>query len=273
MEAVKLLINKQNPYNVEEHIPEIYDQVETTREDVKLIQELLANYNCKNVLEPFCGTGRILLPIARMGRRVTGMDGAKMMLNRLEKKFADEPEKLTKNVVLIHAELMDYSWPSEFDAVILGGNFFFEFATLEEQQKILTKAYHSVRKGGYIFLSSDIIEGELPEHWCRLNVESSAFPSGKCRDGVELKAYSKPVYVDKANKIWKAERRLEVYDDNQIIKEYRWEIQKHPIGYGEILEMIKGLDLKILETWGDIKNRKPYNNGDDKVALWLWKKE
>jgi len=272
LEAVNLIINKQNPYDVEEHIAEIYDREETTVEDVELITELLIRHQCRNVLEPFCGTGRILLPIAKLGVTIVGMDGAKMMLNRLEEKLDAEPESVKNNVSIIHSELMSYSWPAGFDAVILGGNFFFEFASLEEQQKILNKAYHSVKKGGYIFISSDSIEKELPDYWCNVGVENRAFPSGVCKDGAELKAYSKPVYVDRTKKIWKAERRLEVYENNKLTKEYSWEIQKHPIGYSEIIDMINMFDLEIIESWGDIKTRKPFSTGDDKAALWLRKK-
>ena len=257
---------------MEEHIAEIYDQEETTVEDVELIMELLKLHQCKNVLEPFCGTGRILLPIARSGVAITGMDGAKMMLNRLQEKLKEETDMVKNSVSVIHAELMSYTWPRGFDAVILGGNFFFEFATLEEQQRILRKAYQSVKNGGFIFISSDSIEKEMPDHWCNVNVENRAFPSGICEDGIELKAYSKPVYVDKANKIWKAERRLEVYQNNKLTKEYTWEIQKYPIGYSEIVDMISRLDLEIIETWGDIKTRKPFSTGDDKATLWLRKK-
>ncbi len=271
VEAMKLIINKQNPYDVEEHIAEIYDQVETTVEDVELIMELLREHQCENVLEPFCGTGRILLPIAKEGVAITGMDGANMMLNRLRKKLGKENDRVEKRISLIHAELMSYNWPRGFDAVILGGNFFFEFATLDEQQKILRKAYHSVKKGGYIFISSDIIEKELPDFWCNVNVENRAFPSGVCKDGMELKAYSKPVYVDRVNKIWKAHRRLEVYKNNKLTKEYTWEIQKYPIGYSEILDMIKQLDMEIMEAWGDVKSRKSFSPGDDKATLWLRK--
>lgn len=270
-EAIKLLINKQNPYDVEEHIAEIYDREETTTEDVELILELLEKHQCKNVLEPFCGTGRILLPIAQKGMKITGIDASQGMLDRLNKKLKEKSESVKKNVSVSHAELVSYTWPSGFDAVILGGNCFFEFGSLAEQQEILTKAYESVKPGGYIFISSDSIEGELPDYWCNVGEENPAFPSGICKDGVELRGYSKPVYVDKTNKIWKAHRRLEVFKNNKLTEEYHWKIQKYPIGYSEILEMIHQLDLEIIDTWGDIKLRKPFKTGDVKAAFWLRK--
>ncbi len=265
------MINKQNPYDVEEHIAEIYDREETTVVDVELIVDLLEEHQCKNVLEPFCGTGRILLPIAEKGMKVTGMDGAKVMLNRLEEKLKEKPERVKEKVSTIHAELLSYNWPKGFDAVVLGGNCFFEFGSIEEQKKVLKKAYESVKEGGYIFISSDSIENELPDYWCGVNEENPAFPSGVCEDGVELKAYSKPVFVDKANKIWRAERRLEVYESNLLKNEYRWEIQKHPIGYSEIIEMVNQLDLEVLETWGDIRKKREFRPGDEKVAMWIRK--
>jgi len=82
-----LSINKENPYNIEAHIPEIYDDLVTETHDVNFIIELLSECKCKNILEPFCGTGRILLPLVKKGFSVTGIDGSEVMLNQLQNKI------------------------------------------------------------------------------------------------------------------------------------------------------------------------------------------
>lgn len=265
-------INKQNPYDIEPHIAEIYDDMVMPSHDVDSIIELLSQYECKNILEPFCGTGRILIPIAEKGFEVTGIDGAEVMLNKLRSKIDAKSSDIRNRIKTMKADLTEYTWPTGYDAIILGGNCFFELAELEEQEKILQKAYDSVKEGGYIFIDNDSIEDELPDSWCNINVENLAFPSCKCKDGIELKAYTKPIYVDKKNKIWKAQRRLEVYKDNEMIDEYVWEQQKHPIGYSEIMTMIDKLGLSIINVWSGTKERKEYTTGDSRATFWLQKK-
>ena len=43
------------------------------------------------VLELGCGTGRVLLPLARAGHTVVGLDGSPQMLARCKTKLRDEP--------------------------------------------------------------------------------------------------------------------------------------------------------------------------------------
>lgn len=271
MREYKLGINKKNPYDVEFHIAELYDNQESSSHDVDLIIELLSQYECNNILEPFCGTGRILLPIAEKGFRVTGIDSSKVMLNQLKNKIEAKPSQVRNRIEVIRADLTECTWPKGYDAIILGGNCFFELAELREQERVLQKAYDSVRKGGYIFIDNDNIENELPDSWCNMNVENKLFPSGVCKDGIELRGYSKPTYVDKKNKIWKAQRRLEVYKDNEMTEEYVWEQQKHPIGYSEIMDMVKKLNLSVINVWAGTKERKNFTPDSCRATFWLQK--
>jgi SAM-dependent methyltransferase len=69
-------------YDIEPHIAEIYDQSETYTDDVKLIRKLINGRGPLRILEPFCGTGRILIPLALDGHETVGLDQAKGMLSR-----------------------------------------------------------------------------------------------------------------------------------------------------------------------------------------------
>src|SRR3972149_2266514 len=91
-----------NMYDVEPHIAEIYDQSETYADDVALIRRLIGPLphpaHCKDqqwrgrkhlrILEPFCGTGRILIPLAEDGHTLVGLDQAGGMLARAASKLA-----------------------------------------------------------------------------------------------------------------------------------------------------------------------------------------
>jgi SAM-dependent methyltransferase len=74
-------------------LPELYDLCETREGDVRLLRDWIASQaegGCWRVLEPFCGTGRVLLPLARDGHEVTGIEVAEGMLRRLRSRLDDE---------------------------------------------------------------------------------------------------------------------------------------------------------------------------------------
>ncbi len=69
--------NKTNIYNIEPHVAEVYDQQQTFTDDIELLKRLIGDRSLLCILEPFCGTGRILIPLAEDGHNLVGLDQAK----------------------------------------------------------------------------------------------------------------------------------------------------------------------------------------------------
>ena len=85
---------------------EFYDYVVpySTRGDVEFyVDEALAANG--PVLELGCGTGRVLIPIARAGVTIDGLDGSPKMLERCREKLQAEPAKVQSRVTLHEGEL------------------------------------------------------------------------------------------------------------------------------------------------------------------------
>ena len=72
-------------------LAELYDREETGAGDLALLRRMLAGRPGARVCEPFCGTGRLLLPLARDGHRLTGIELAPAMAARLRAKEARAP--------------------------------------------------------------------------------------------------------------------------------------------------------------------------------------
>jgi|LGVF01.2.fsa_nt_gb SAM-dependent methyltransferase len=193
--------NKQNPYDIEIHIAEIYDKQVNHTQDVDFIKNLALSNSCFRILEPFCGTGRILIPLAQCGLDLTGIDGSKVMVQKLIEKLQLKSNEILHKPNIICSNALDYKWETNYDLIILGANSFFELATLDEQEKLMTKAYDSLKDGGYLFIDNDNIENELPDYWCEIGIEKEGFPNGTCDDDIQLRSYVKPIYVDKQLKI------------------------------------------------------------------------
>ena len=75
-------------YDIVPYIAEIYDELENYTDDVELIRSLIQNRGPLKILEPFCGTRRILIPLAQNGHTLTGMDVSPGMLGRARNKLA-----------------------------------------------------------------------------------------------------------------------------------------------------------------------------------------
>jgi len=95
------------------------------------------------VLELGCGSGRVLLPIARTGIECTGLDPSRAMLSRLAK--SGPPSKLR----LVHGRMQDLDLPGERFALIFSAfRAFQHLLTVEEQLSCLAAVKRHLAPGG-----------------------------------------------------------------------------------------------------------------------------
>ncbi len=83
------------------------------------------------VLEIACGTGRVTIPIARLGLDVTGLDVVPQMLDRACRKSAGLP------VRWVEADGRDFNLGQQFRFIFLTGNAFQQFLTNADQDGLL----------------------------------------------------------------------------------------------------------------------------------------
>lgn len=260
-----------NPYEVESHVPEVYDQEETKTHDVKFIKKLLQNTNCSRILEPFCGTARILLPLAEEGYGIVGIDSSPGMLKRLREKLHKLTESVQERINIIQSDLTVSDWPNGFDAVLLAGNCLYELADVSEQQEIVKKAADSLKPEGFLFVDNDNMEGELADSWCHIDREVESFPSGLCRDGTQLQGYMRTTWIDRKTRIWRAQRRLEITYQNGRKEERRWHTQKHPVSADGVSSWMQANDLKILRIFGGTKDGRKFKKASKRATFWAQK--
>ncbi|MCI0585306.1 MAG: class I SAM-dependent methyltransferase [Planctomycetes bacterium] len=69
------------------------------------------------VLELACGTGRVLLPTARAGVEVVGLDASRAMLGRLRGKLAAEPPEVRARVQVVEGDMVSSDLGRRFPLV------------------------------------------------------------------------------------------------------------------------------------------------------------
>lgn len=85
--------------------------------DIPLVIEL-AKETADPVLELGCGTGRLLLPLARAGHEVVGLDNSPAMLDLARAKLAKEPAEVRQRVTLVTADMAMFELTQRFGLVL-----------------------------------------------------------------------------------------------------------------------------------------------------------
>ena len=126
---------------------EIYDyQVESTA-DVSFWLSL-ARESGGPGLELACGTGRVLLALARAGLEVTGLDLSPYMLAVARQKLAQEARDVQARVRLVEASMADFSLDRSFGLIYIPARAFQGLLTRARQQACLESCRQHLRPGG-----------------------------------------------------------------------------------------------------------------------------
>ena len=142
----------------------LYDLCETGVEDVGLLRRLIAAWRPAGaaplrVLEPFCGTGRLLLPLLADGHRVTGIEMARAMVARAIAKAAALGEEVRRRAEWRVGDALTVEWGSGYDLVILGGNCLYELPDERSQERCIALAAGALAPGGRLFVDNDDYRG------------------------------------------------------------------------------------------------------------------
>jgi len=128
------------------------------------------------VLELACGTGRILIPTARAGLRIVGLDLSRAMLAQAERKLTNEDEAVRQRVTLLHGDMRDFRLDDRFRLITVPFRAFLHLLTVDDQVAALACIGEHLAYGGRLILNVfdprlDILVG-------------SAAPAGSplCRD-------------------------------------------------------------------------------------------
>lgn len=132
-----------------------YEQFETQTHDVEFLLKVLAERaEPQRVLEVACGGGRICVPLAKAGHKVTGFDKDQQALLRCYRKMQGIP-----NIACYRADALLEDWGEGFDVVVMAGNLLINIETemdyAQAQRLFLQKAAAALRPGGHLFLDYD----------------------------------------------------------------------------------------------------------------------
>ena len=131
-------------------VADMYDQKVTDTEDVDFLLSVIGPAP-KKILEIACGTGRILVPLAKAGHTVTGLDADEAMLAKIPPKA----EGLS-NICWRQADAAQAEWGTGYDVVVLAGNILYNIVSdmdyAKAQELFIQKAAKALVPGGHVYI-------------------------------------------------------------------------------------------------------------------------
>jgi SAM-dependent methyltransferase len=182
-------------------VADLYDHVVPyrTRPDVDFFVEA-AQASGGPVLEVGCGTGRILVPTARAGIDIVGLDLSPHMLRICQQRLLDEPAAVQSRVRLHQADMRDFDLGQTFSLVTLPFRPFQHLTTVADQLACLASIHRHLVEGGRLIL--DIFNPSLPAlTWDNVGQELGDEPEFTTPDGRRVVGRDRVVSRDYANQV------------------------------------------------------------------------
>jgi SAM-dependent methyltransferase len=134
-------------------IAEFYTSVPlySERPDIKFYVEQAAHARGP-VLELGCGTGRVLIPVARAGSTVVGVDRSIAMARMCSSLLKLEPMSVRTRAAIVVSDMRSFYFQRRFGLVTLPFGPFQHLLTVEDQLSCLASIYRHLRpRGGLVF--------------------------------------------------------------------------------------------------------------------------
>ena len=177
-------------------VAQLYDQVIPYRDrpDVKLFVEAAVESGGP-VLEVGCGTGRVLLPTARGGVSITGLDMSEHMLDVCRAALKDETPEVQERVNLVQGDMRDFDLGRKFALITTPFRPFQHLITTEDQVHCLKTIHKHLEPGGTFVL--DIFNPSLAGITAdNLGKEVGAEPEFTTPEGIKVRRFNKTIQRD-----------------------------------------------------------------------------
>ena len=134
-------------------VADLYDYVGPyrSRPDVAFFVNEAVNAGSP-VLEIGCGTGRVLIPVARTGIEVVGLDLSAVMLAICRDQLARETDSVNARVRLVEGDMRSFAIDQRFTLATIPFRPFQHLLTVEDQLACLTSTRRHLVDGGRLIL-------------------------------------------------------------------------------------------------------------------------
>ena len=229
----------------------------------------LARQSGGPVLEIGCGTGRVLLAIAREGIAIEGVDNSSAMLGVLKKHLAAEPASIRERVKLHAGDMRSFRLPAKFPLVIVPFRPMQHMYTPEDQLVALKTAAARLSDGGRLafdvfYPKFQAIPTGIGEEVLELEWQLDGDPPKTVRRYLRKESY------DKIAQTFSATFLFRTYYGERLLSEESEPLKMSYYTYPQMLGLFAMADLEIVEQYGSFK-KTPLDNDATEMIFVLRK--
>ena len=248
---------------------DMYDQKVTETDDVEFLLSIIGA-TPRRILEICCGSGRILVPLAKVGHSVCGLDADPFMLAKIPTKA----EGLA-NIEWREADAVQGNWGGGNDVVVLAANILNNIVSdmgYEQSQKLfIEKAASALAPGGYLYIDYCpsghrlTVPDESHEH-----SDESVIWAGEDGEG----NYGRMILIgggyDAATQMDSFIRRFELTLKNGEAVSQEFPCQKHYVSLDQLHDWLQEAGFTIEQEYADY-HRNPIDDNSIRVIIYARK--
>lgn len=259
-------------YNRYTNTAEFYDKDDRvkTKDEIKFYSEILRNFGGE-VLELGCGTGRLTILLAKSGIKITGLDISESMLSVFREKIKSLNYITTKNISLVHANMVDFIIEKKFNYIFIP---FSGFQALTDDTDILTcllNVYRHLTTDGIFILHVFNPAITLDENWEHKDERADIILKGE--DGT---INFKRTYVNKKNLVNEqvvfTDWFFYTYNEGQLENSFVEHFKLKYYYENELQNLLETTGFEIINRYGYYDKRKITDEGATEMIFVCKKK-
>ncbi len=203
------------------------------------------------ILEIGCGTGRILIPIAKEGLKITGLDLSENMLSVCREKLSKLDVETQNNATLVQGNMTDFDIQEKFDLITIPFRAFQHLITRDMQESCLKCVHNHLTDNGRLVFDTFHVD------YSRINnpkfkEESEDTPEFELENGFKLRRCNRVVEFHVEEQYNDVELIYFLTDKKGNTERY---VHQFPMRYffrAEIENLLTSCGLRIIEIFGDL---------------------
>lgn len=229
----------------------------------------LAKKSAGPILELACGTGRVLLPIAREGLEIDGVDNSVPMLDVLRLHLENEPPQIRQKVTLHEADIRHFRTNKKFALVIIPFRPMQHMFTLQDQISALSTAAAHLQENGILAFDVFYPKFELISAGIGEEVFDLEWPAkGNSRQTV--RRYFKKESIDKIHQTFSGIFIFRTFEAEKLVHEETEPLKMSYYTYPQIQALFKIVGLEPIAEYGSFA-KAPLDNSSDQMIFVLKK--
>jgi SAM-dependent methyltransferase len=218
------------------------------------------------VLEIGCGTGRVLLGIARQGTEVEGLDNSRSMLRVLRAHLRAESPAVRGRVTLHEGDMRNFSLGRKYPLVLIPFRPLQHMYTRDDQLAALRTAAAHLSDGGQLafdvfYPKFELIPAGMGEEILELEWHLDGHPVKTVRRYLRKESY------DKIAQTFRATFLFRTYCDQKLVSEETEPLKMAYYTYPQMRGLLATAGLEIVEEYGSFAKAPLDNDASEMIFV------